>query len=72
MANGKRGVKKGTVNNPKGANQYATGKGQGGKNSRIMLVLSDEDKRILKEAAQKEGMSLSSWIVEVGLKAAKS
>ena len=72
MANVKRGVKKGTVNNPKGANQYATGKGQGEKNSRIMLVLSAEDKQTLREAAQKEGMSLSSWIVEAALKAVSS
>ncbi len=69
MANGKRGVHKGTVNNPKGKNQYVTAKGQGEKSARLQIVLSAEHKRILKEAAQKEGMSLSSWIVEAALKA---
>ena len=72
MANGRRGVPKGTVNNPKGANQYVSAKGQGEVDSRIEVRLSAEHKRILKEAAQKEGMSLSRWIVEIGLKAAKS
>ena len=72
MADGKPGAPKGAVNNPKGKNQYASGKGQGEIDSRIQVRLSAEHKRILKEAAQKEGMSLSRWIVEVGLKAAKS
>ncbi len=72
MANGRRGVPKGTVNNPKGANQYAAGKGQGQKDSRILLVLSAQDKCLLKEAAQKKGMSLSSWIVEAALEAASA
>ncbi len=72
MADGKPGAPKGAVNNPKGKNQYASGKGQGVIDSRVEIRLSAEHKRILKEAAQKEGMSLSRWIVEVGLKAAKS
>jgi len=72
MANGRRGVPKGTVNNPKGANQYVSAKGQGEVDSRIEVRLSAEHKRILKEAAQKKGMSLSRWIVEIGLKAAES
>ena len=69
MASGKRGVPKGTVNNPKGANQYVSGKGQGEKDARLQLVLSAADKRILKEVAQKKGISLSSWLVELALEA---
>ena len=69
MASGKRGVPKGTVNNPKGANQYVSGKGQGEKDARLQLVLSAADKRILKEAAQKKGRSLSNWLVELALEA---
>ncbi len=72
MANGRRGVPKGTVNNPKGANQYAAGKGKGQKDSRVEIVLSASDKRILKEAARKKGMSLSSWIVQLALEAAQA
>ena len=72
MASGKRGVPKGIVNNPKGSNQYALGKGQGDKDARLQLVLSAADKRILKEAAQKQGMSLSSWLVAVAKEAAAS
>jgi hypothetical protein len=69
MASGKRGVSKGTVNNPKGANQYVSGKGQGEKDARLQLVLSAAEKRLLKEAAQKKGISLSSWLVELALEA---
>ncbi len=72
MANGKPGAPKGTVNNPKGKNQYVSEKGLGEKDSRIQLVLSAEHKRIFKEAAKKQGMSLSSWMVEAALKAAES
>ena len=71
MANGKRGVHKGTVNNPKGANQYANGKGGGDKDERLMVVLSKEDKLLIKEAAKKKGMSLSSWVLEAALEAAQ-
>jgi hypothetical protein len=70
MAKGKGGVPKGTVNNPKGANQYASGKGEGQKDARVMVVLSPQDKLRLKEAAQKQGMSLSSWLLSVALEAA--
>jgi hypothetical protein len=72
MAKGKGGVPKGTVNNPKGINQYASGKGEGQKNARVMVVLSTQDKLLLKEAAQKQGMSLSSWLLEVALEAAQA
>ena len=72
MTNGRRGVPKGTVNNPKGANQYVSCKGLGEKDSRVEVRLSAEQKRIIKEAAQKEGMSLSSWMLEAALKAAES
>lgn len=72
MADGKPGAPKGAVNNPKGKNQYATGKGQGEKNSRLEIKLSQEQKNLLKETAKKQGMSLSSWILKVALKAAES
>ena len=72
MANGRRGVPKGTVNNPKGANQYAAGRGGGQKDTRIQLLLSADDKNLLKEVAQTKGMSLSSWILEVALEAAQT
>ena len=72
MAKGKGGVPKGTVNNPRGVNQYAPGKGQGQKDARVMVVLSSQDKLRLKEAAQKKGMSLSSWLLEVALEAASA
>ena len=72
MADGKPGAPKGAVNNPKGKNQYASGKGQGEIDSRIQVRLSAEHKRLFKEAAEKEGMSLSRWIVKAALKAAES
>lgn len=72
MANSKRGVSKGTVNNPLGINQYAPGKGKGEKDSRVELRLSASNKRLLKEIAQKKGMSLSGWILEVVLEAANN
>jgi hypothetical protein len=72
MAKGKPGVPKGTVNNPKGANQYATGKGEGQKDARLEIVLPVADKFLLKEAAQKQGMSLSSWLLSVAKEAAAS
>ena len=72
MADGKPGAPKGAVNNPKGKNQYANGKGQGEIDSRIQVRLSAEHKRLFKEAAEKEGMSLSRWIVKAALKAAES
>ena len=71
MVNGKRGIPKGVTNNPKGINQYGAGKGTGEKDSRIQLVLSAEEKLVLKEVAQMSGMSLSSWIVEAALEAAR-
>ena len=72
MANGKRGVSSGTINNPKGANQYASGKGQGYKDTRVQILLSAQDKSLLKEAANKKGMSLSSWLLEVAREAAQA
>jgi hypothetical protein len=72
MTNGRRGVSKGTVNNPKGANQYVSEKGQGQKDHRIQLLLSAQDKGILKEAAEKNGMSLSSWLLNLALEAASN
>jgi predicted HicB family RNase H-like nuclease len=72
MANGKRGVPKGTVHNPMGANQYAAAKGAGEKGDRVELRLSSEDKELLREAAQKNGMSLSSWILSVVLDAVEA
>ncbi len=72
MAAGKRGVPKGTVNNPKGVNQYAPGKGKGDKGSRVELRLSASDKSLFKEVAQKKGVSLSCWMLEVLLEAASN
>lgn len=72
MAGNQPGVSKGTINNPKGKNQYALGKGQGEKKARLQIVLTATDKHILKEAAQKQGMSLSSWLVEVAKEAASA
>jgi hypothetical protein len=72
MTKSKGGVPKGTINNPKGANQYAKGKGQGQKNARLEIVLPAADKLRLKEAAQKKGMSLSSWMLQVALEAASA
>lgn len=72
MAKDKGGVPKGTVNNPRGANQYAPGKGQGQKDARLEIVLPAADKLRLKEVAQKKGMSLSSWLLEVALEAASA
>jgi predicted HicB family RNase H-like nuclease len=72
MAHGKPGVPKGTVNNPKGSNQYACGKGQGQKNSRLELRLSEDDKRLLREAAQKQGMTLAGWLLSVAKEAAQA
>jgi predicted DNA binding CopG/RHH family protein len=71
MTTQKGGVPKGTVNNLEGANQYAPGKGLGEKNSRLYLRLSESDKRKLKAAAQKKGMTLTSWLLEIALKAAQ-
>ena len=72
MADGKPSAPKRRANNPKGKNQYVSEKGLGEKNARLQIVLSAEHKRILKEAAQKKGVSLSSWMVELALKAASS
>ncbi len=72
MTTSKGGAPKGTVNNPLGVNQYAAGKGQGEKNSSLCLRVSESDKHLLKEVAQKKGMSLSSWILEVVLEAASA
>ena len=72
MTTSKGGVPKGTVNNPKGANQYAAGKGQGEKDSALYMRISAGDKRILQEAARKKGVSLSSWLLEVALEAASA
>jgi uncharacterized protein (DUF1778 family) len=49
----------------------APGKGLGEKNSRIYLRLSESDKRKLKAAAQKKGMTLTSWLLEIALEAAE-
>ncbi len=70
MAKKKCGVKKGTVNNPKGANQYGSGKGQGEKNSGLYLRISETDKQLLKEAARKRGMTLSGWLLSLAKEAA--
>lgn len=72
MTTGKRGVPKGTVNNPTGINQYAAGKDQGEKAARMELRLSPQDKHLIQQAAQKQGMSLSSWVLSVVLDAAKA
>lgn len=71
MTTKKRGASKGIVNNPKGANQYAPGKGLGEKNSALYLRISESDKQKLKEAAQKNKMTLSNWLLSVALEAAK-
>lgn len=71
MADKKRGAPKGIVNNPKGANQYASGKGLGEKNSALYLRISESDKQKLREAAQKNKMTLSNWLLSVALEAAK-
>ena len=70
MSSSKRGIKKGTVNNPQGANQYASGKGQGQKNSGLYLRISETDKEKLKEAAEKQGMTLSNWLLSMAIEAA--
>jgi uncharacterized protein (DUF1778 family) len=67
----KRGVPRGTVNNPRGVNQFCTGKGTGEKNAQLTMRLSDADKQKLKEAAQRRGMTLSNWLLEVALEAAE-
>ena len=72
MAGKKRGVPKGTVNNPRGANQYASGKGQGKKNSGLYLRVSEEEKQFLKKAAQKQGMTLAGWLLSVAKEAAQA
>ncbi len=72
MAKGVRGTPKGEIRNPLGKNQYAAAQGLGENDARIHISLSSEQKRLFKEAAQKEGMSLSKWMVKVALKAAKS
>ena len=72
MANGKRGVPKGTVNNPKGINQFSSGKLKKEKDARLEIVLPLADKILLKETAQKKGMSLSSWLLEVAKEAASA
>ena len=69
--NNKHGASKGIVNNPRGANQYAPGKGLGEKNSALYLRISESDKQKLKEAAQKNKMSLSNWLLTVALEAAR-
>ena len=66
----RRGVPKGTVNNPLGTNQYAARAGQGEKDSRLYLRISDAEKQKLKEAALKQGMTLSSWLLSVAMEAA--
>ena len=71
MTTQKGGVPKGTVNNLEGANQYAPRKGLGEKNSRLYLRLSESDKRKLKAAAKKKGMTLTSWLLEIALEAAQ-
>ena len=70
MTTRKRGVPKGVINNPKGANQYVSEKGEGEKDARLQIALSSSDKKILKQAAQQRGMSLSRWLVQLGLEAA--
>ncbi len=65
-------MSKRTTNNPKGANQYADGKGQGEKDSRLYLRISEQDKELLKEAAQKQGMTLSNWLLSVAIEEAMS
>ncbi len=72
MVKSKRGVKKGTVNNPLGTNQYVSSKGQGEKNSGLYLRISEADKQLLKEAAHRRGMTLSGWLLSVALEAASS
>ena len=71
MAKGKPGVPRGTVNNPEGANQYASGKGEGQKNARLEIVLPVADKLLLKKVAANQGKSLSSWLLEVAIEAAQ-
>jgi integrase/recombinase XerD len=53
-----------------GTNQYAVGKGQGEKDSQLTVRISSEDKQLLKEAAQKQGMTLSNWLLSVAIEAA--
>ena len=72
MAGGKPGVPKGTVNNPLGKNQFAAGKGQGEKNSGLYLRISKADKQLLKEAAEKQGMTLSNWLLSLAIEAAQT
>lgn len=72
MIKGKGGPPKGTVNNPKGINQFSSGKLKKEKDARLEIVLPLADKILLKEIAQKKGVSLSSWILEVMREAASA
>jgi predicted HicB family RNase H-like nuclease len=72
MTTRKGGAPKGKANNPKGTNQYAEGKGTGEKDSQFTVRVSEAEKQFLREVAQKEGMSLSSWILSVAREAAAS
>ena len=72
MTTSKGGAPKGKANNPKGKNQYAGGKGTGEKNSQFTVRVSEAEKQFLREVAQKEKMSLSSWILSVAREAAAS
>lgn len=72
MANGKPGVPKGTINNPKGANQHAPGKGEGEKDTFLIVRISSTDKQKLKKAARKKKTTLSNWVLSLALEAAET
>ena len=72
MTTRKGGPPKGKANNPKGINQYGSGKNAGDKNAQLTVRLSFADKQKLKEAARKKGMTLSSWLLEIALEAANA
>ena len=60
------------TNNPQGVNQYAGGKGLGRKDSSLYMRISSSNKRKLQEAARKQNMSLTDWLISLGLQAAES
>lgn len=62
---------KGKAHNTRGVNQYAAGKGLGKKDSALYIKISSHDKEKLKEAAERQGVNLTSWLLSVALKAAE-
>lgn len=49
------------VRNSKGINQYASGAGQGSRTKRMGLRISEELDAAIRDAAEKEGITLTEW-----------